>query len=105
MQNGVGLGLGDNNQTLVTNNTIVSNSEGIIVSGNNNIIFGNRIGSNGYMTVRDYGEFNQWDDNISIGNGWFDYNGLGVYNLGQLPYHQCPYHQGRLYWSQMKKTR
>ena len=84
VQNGVGLGLGDNNQTLVTNNTIVSNSEGIIVSGNNNIIFGNRIGSNGYMTVRDYGEFNQWDDNISIGNGWFDYNGLGVYIIPGL---------------------
>jgi parallel beta-helix repeat protein len=84
VENGIGLGLGDNYQTLVINNTVVFNSEGISVGGNNNIIFGNRIGSNGYMTVRDHGDFNQWDDNISIGNGWYDYNGTGVYVIPGL---------------------
>lgn len=68
--------------TLITWNTLVHNDIGISAAGSTNRIYGNRIGwssLNGY----DYGT-NAWDDGMSIGNSWSDYDGEGVYEiLGQ----------------------
>ncbi|MDH4214229.1 MAG: right-handed parallel beta-helix repeat-containing protein [Candidatus Thorarchaeota archaeon] len=44
-----------------------------------NRFFGNVLFDNADSNALDDGLSNQWDDGISIGNTWGDYNGIGVY--------------------------
>jgi parallel beta-helix repeat protein len=64
----------------IINNTIVQNSgTGMYLSWSTiNRISGNRIGMNGQQAF-DYTGPNLWDDNLSLGNAWSDYDGNGTY--------------------------
>ena len=79
---GISLQITDN--TLIVNNVIRDNSlEQISITGSSS---GNRIYNNeihvGTMTgALDNGEDNYWDDSVSIGNLWSDYDGSGTYEI------------------------
>lgn len=47
-------------------------------------IYGNMIGFNGVGNAIDLGIWNDWDDGVSIGNIWSDYDGSGTYTLGPI---------------------
>ena len=67
--------------THVLYNTIVFNEgEGIIASGVNNSIYGNKIGWN-LQSAEDYGSDNFWDNGVDTGNFWDDYDGLSDYEI------------------------
>jgi parallel beta-helix repeat protein len=79
---------------VIVGNTIFSNRNGGIRldgSSNNNTVFGNSFGWNsptvGFReNAQDFGDNNLWDDNVSIGNSWDDYDGvLDVYWVGSNP--------------------
>jgi hypothetical protein len=40
----------------------------------NNLIFGNAIGWNAFRNAEDAGTDNSWDDGVSLGNWWSDFN-------------------------------
>ncbi|MFW9848410.1 MAG: right-handed parallel beta-helix repeat-containing protein [Candidatus Thorarchaeota archaeon] len=64
---------------LISNNTVIGIE---IHSGNNqNSIYGNAIGWNDEGNAVDGGSNNHWDDGVSMGNWWSDYNGTGVYEI------------------------
>lgn len=64
------------------NNTVASIIHAIVMdNSSNNTIIGNRFASTEKEVARDYGTSNLWDDGISIGNAWLDYQGTGVYNI------------------------
>jgi parallel beta-helix repeat protein len=44
-------------------------------------LWNNTAGWNEYQCLDDDGVNNEWDDGISIGNRWADYNGTGVYQI------------------------
>ncbi|MHA2135538.1 MAG: NosD domain-containing protein, partial [Candidatus Thorarchaeota archaeon] len=72
----------ESNATLLNWNTIVHNGEyGVVVVGENNTLYGNRIGWNRALNARDSGNFTKWDDEESIGNYWSDLQGQGPYNI------------------------
>jgi parallel beta-helix repeat protein len=82
---GRGIYLDKSNYTFVTGNVIVHNDEyGIAVDGQNNTIFGNEIGWN-VDNAADFGQLNQWDNGISVGNSWSDYSGEGNYSIHGFP--------------------
>jgi parallel beta-helix repeat protein len=107
---GRGILIGYSSHFEITNNSIIRCSEGIdlwnvnssVISDNlflinielgvqieypscNNTIYHNRIGWNGLQVdgdnAVDNGIFNSWDDGISTGNNWSDYNGAGTYSI------------------------
>lgn len=81
-ENYMGLEIRWSNRNSVVNNSIISNSVGIEArGGQRNSIFGNRIGLNEIINAYDYTHANLWDDNISLGNAWDDYNGSGSYAI------------------------
>jgi parallel beta-helix repeat protein len=80
-ENKRGLRLRVSYQNLIINNTISQNElVGIRVSSSgNNSIYGNMIGQNGEGNAYDNDGLNFWDDGISFGNAWSDYQGTGEY--------------------------
>ena len=68
---------------LIFNNTIYSNKlQGIALYGSSDCtIYSNDIGGNSPNAEDRFGVSNQWDDGISMGYFWDDYNGLGVYEI------------------------
>ena len=74
----------------IINNIIHNNTDyGIAIRrGYGNIIYGNALGWNGrdeesqlVRNALDSGIDNTWDDGVSIGNWWSNYDGEGVYNV------------------------
>jgi hypothetical protein len=49
----------------------------------NTTLIGNELATveEGYTAVDDRGVNNSWDDGISLGNAWYNYNGSGKYNI------------------------
>jgi len=82
--NNVGLySVGSDNGTYM-NNTVMSNGDtGIGVDGTSDygVFVGNLLGWNG-INAEDASSTSAWDDNVSRGNAWSDYNGTGVYPVG-----------------------
>ena len=100
-----GIRLTDSVHCLIVNNTSFRNSCGIsllandsevvgnVVYGNTgrgvsitsgasfNSVFRNAIGWNGVGNAEDDGNSTTWDDNVSIGNSWSDYLGVGAYAI------------------------
>ncbi len=69
------------NCTLMYNNVYNNSYYGIFLGSNSeyNRIYLNRIDINGEGTAKDDGDSNYWDDGVSQGNYWRDYNGFGSY--------------------------
>ncbi|TFH06748.1 MAG: hypothetical protein E4H14_10100 [Candidatus Thorarchaeota archaeon] len=65
----------------VTSNIIVHNERyGIRLFASRDCkVFGNSIGWNILSNGNDHSSYNMWDDGISVGNSWSDYNGSGFY--------------------------
>ncbi|MGY5881541.1 MAG: right-handed parallel beta-helix repeat-containing protein [Candidatus Thorarchaeota archaeon] len=78
--NSLGILLDFSDDCIFVNNTISNNSHGIYVSRwcNENTFYLNRF-TNNEENAYDNGEFNSWDDGVSLGNYWADYNGTGPY--------------------------
>jgi parallel beta-helix repeat protein len=51
------------------------------VGTHNNTFFGNEFAGNDEYNALDDGYDNTWDDKVSMGNGWDDYVGPGVYSI------------------------
>jgi parallel beta-helix repeat protein len=68
-------------QITITGNNITENTQlGIWLYGSSEmLLYNNRIGWNGGGNAKDDGSDNQWDDGISVGNYWSDYDGYGEY--------------------------
>lgn len=67
---------------IISNNTIMNNQDiGLFLYWGcaNNEIYYNRFANNVECNAYDAGESNRWDDGISCGNYWHDYNGTGPY--------------------------
>ncbi|MHA2025085.1 MAG: NosD domain-containing protein [Candidatus Thorarchaeota archaeon] len=74
----------NSNNCTILNNTIASIRSAILLSdAMNTTVVGNRLASveEEYTAVDIGGSFNNWDDGISLGNAWFDYQGTGVYPI------------------------
>ena len=71
------------NQIIITGNNITENTQlGIWLYGSSEMLLcNNRIGWNAGGNAKDDGSDNQWDDGISIGNYWSDYDGYGEYEI------------------------
>jgi hypothetical protein len=72
------------NNTLVLNNTFACIRQAVwLYKTINTTVVGNELATveSGYSAVDEFGENNMWDDGITIGNAWYDYNGTGVYNI------------------------
>ncbi|MFW9770387.1 MAG: right-handed parallel beta-helix repeat-containing protein [Candidatus Thorarchaeota archaeon] len=75
--------------TQVESNTIYSNNENGLEfawTTNNNTVVGNRFGWNGMSgflqeNALDHGEDNHFDDGVSRGNSWSDFNGTTPYSI------------------------
>ncbi|MFW9980175.1 MAG: right-handed parallel beta-helix repeat-containing protein [Candidatus Thorarchaeota archaeon] len=75
--NGSGIELLYSSYSTIYNNLITNNSRsgiGIWSGSDNNLIYGNAIGWNEEANAYDSGDNNAWDDGISLGNWWSDYN-------------------------------
>ena len=78
---------------LVVDNIITHNGYGIYIGGAyygygerpySNWIYGNEIGWNDRGNAYDgIWRSNMWDDNVSIGNAWSDYYGIGYYQIAR----------------------
>jgi len=87
--NEYGIRMTDSNHWLVVDNIISDNKQrGVaIYSGSSNCFYGNELAWNGigfigthyFANAEDDGTNNTWDDGVSIGNRWHDYNGTGIY--------------------------
>jgi parallel beta-helix repeat protein len=85
--NRIGIVLEHTNHSKILDNSVYGNSQyGIQIAlySHNNSVYGNSIGwndptSDTRRNAVDMGEDNYFDDNISIGNYWSDYTGLGFY--------------------------
>ncbi|MHA1934182.1 MAG: right-handed parallel beta-helix repeat-containing protein [Candidatus Thorarchaeota archaeon] len=93
-KNDAGVEIVSSQDVIIAENTIFSNRNGGIQldsASENNTVFGNSFGWNSPAigtreNARDFGSNNLWDDNVSIGNSWDDYNGvLDVYWVGSNP--------------------
>jgi len=76
-----GFYLGNSNDCTLTDNTAIGNFYGIVLESSGNRLFLNKIGPNSEENAVDNGLANTWDDNISKGNYWSDWNGIGVYQI------------------------
>ena len=66
----------------IINNSLDTYLIGVLLdSGNNNSIFGNCFRSFAGELAWDAGSSNLWHDNVSIGNGWSDFSGTGIYEI------------------------
>ena len=81
--NEVGVELSSSNYTLFTNNIVHENEIGIKLSSttSHNLIYWNSFISNTDKNAVDDGIFNVWDDGISRGNFWSDYQCPGPYTI------------------------
>jgi parallel beta-helix repeat protein len=87
--NGWGLRFMSSSYCRIINNSIYSNRYiGIDFTGSshNNTMYGNSIGwNNAYRGIEqnagDWGEDNYFDDGVSIGNAWTDFNGTAPYGI------------------------
>jgi parallel beta-helix repeat protein len=70
-------------RNIIRNNTILSADEGIVLGAINNYnsIFYNIIGQCSIMSARSASAYNYWDDGISLGNWWKDWDGVHVYEI------------------------
>ncbi len=65
----------------VTNNIVYDNSVGIILENGPHWIYGNDFGWNNINALDVSFDPIHWTDNVSIGNWWSDYSGVGEYNI------------------------
>jgi len=68
----------------LTNNTVSDNQLYGIYLGTGceyNRLYLNRLGNNSESNAKDNGGSNSWDDGVSSGNYWLDYNGTGIYQI------------------------
>jgi len=74
------------------NNTVLYNKGGVYLafSCDNNMIFGNSIGWNEWYNAQSDNYSNQWDDGVSRGNMWSDYDGSGVYEINHYEVDRFP---------------
>lgn len=81
--NEVGVELWSSNYTLFTNNIVHENEIGILLSSttSHNLIYWNSFYWNIDNNAVDDGVSNVWDDGISRGNIWSDYEGSGPYTI------------------------
>jgi len=81
--NEVGVELSSSNYTLFTYNIVHENEIGIVLSStaSYNLIYWNSFISNTDKNAVDDGIFNVWDDGISRGNIWSDYQWPGPYTI------------------------
>ncbi len=72
-----------NDNCIIIQNNITDNTEiGInLIGSQNSLVHGNRIGGNEGGNGWDEGSNNQWDDGVSTGNHWSDYDGYGEYEI------------------------
>jgi len=81
---GTGFSFSNSDNCTLTYNSAVGNSGyGIYLDtwSDNNTLYLNRFGDNGKNNARDHGGSNAWDDGISSGNYWKDYDGFGTYQI------------------------
>jgi parallel beta-helix repeat protein len=73
--------LSSDNCTLVNNTATGNQMYGIYLGtgSEHNILYLNRLGNNSESNAQDDGGSNSWDDGMSSGNYWWDYNGTGTY--------------------------
>lgn len=89
VRNNSGLYIVDSNYCRIINNSIYSNiNRGVFFNSgtHNNTIYGNSIGWNSPLmgtdqNVHDLGRDNYFDDGVSIGNAWTDFNGTTPYRV------------------------
>ena len=82
-----GINFYESNNCIVVNNTITDNKEGGLSIGcccDDNVIYYNRFARNGQYNAADGGYNNRWDDGISCGNYWDDWNGTGPYFVSHI---------------------
>lgn len=66
----------------VTGNLLFGNSKGILLNyGGSNQIYLNKFDGNTVRSAQDDSSSSSWDDGVSIGNWYYDYNGTGVYEI------------------------
>ncbi|MHA1772000.1 MAG: right-handed parallel beta-helix repeat-containing protein [Candidatus Thorarchaeota archaeon] len=70
-----------NNATLTNNAVIKNNITGIVVLSTSNATFVENVISKNPINAQDNGTNNAWDDGVSKGNSWSDYNGTGNYSV------------------------
>ena len=104
MNNGSGIDLHSSTFSYIYNNLVTNNSRmGIELSpgSNDNLIYGNAIGWNEYRNAEDAGIYNSWDDGISLGNWWSNYNSTDsdVYEIEGRSNSQDNYPQEYHTWS------
>ncbi len=78
------ISLSDSDMCTLVNNIIENNRRrGILVDSRSeaNLLYMNYIGWNGDQNAQDDGFDNQWDDGVSQGNYWSDYDGVGYYSV------------------------
>ena len=82
-RNSLGISLSANDSEVVGNVVYGNTGRGMsITSGSSsNSVFRNAIGWNGVRNAEDDGYSTTWDDNVSIGNSWSDYLGVGAYAI------------------------
>ena len=77
---------------IIYNNITNNKLYGIFIENSRGCkIYGNRVGWNSDDNARDNGLENQWDDGLSVGNTWSDYDGNGTYlilgSAGSIDYY------------------
>jgi parallel beta-helix repeat protein len=81
--NVIGISLDTSDNCSLIDNAIMANSlYGVYIHSQSqyNWIYGNRIGWNNKNALDESG-YNSWDDGVSQGNSWSDWNGFGVYEI------------------------
>ncbi|MBY8997796.1 MAG: right-handed parallel beta-helix repeat-containing protein [Candidatus Thorarchaeota archaeon] len=88
LYNHYGIRLEDSSYCILTDNVIIGCRYGMgIIRGNalnrpeRNVVYNNSFGWITPSVVFDGGSDNQWDDNISLGNAYSDYDGSGSYEI------------------------
>jgi parallel beta-helix repeat protein len=69
---------------IIKNNTFTNNAFGVSIASysSNNSLYFNHFKGNPHGNAWDDGSENLWDDGISVGNWWDDYEGFGLYVIG-----------------------
>jgi len=90
-RNAVGIHIFAGDYCRATGNRVYRNTDigiSLGIGAQNCTIYGNSLGRNGGMhpytqesNAEDYGHDNLWDDNVSIGNSWNDYDNDGAYEI------------------------